>query len=1027
MIKFTKIGGVLLSTLSVFSANAVDVNYGEALQKSIYFYEAQQAGVLPDWNRVEWRGDSTLEDGTDVGEDLSGGWFDAGDHVKFGFPMAASATMLAWGVIENPEAYSQTGQLVHIKNNLRFVADYFIAAHPEPNVLYGQVGSGSADHSWWGPAEVMHLTSRAASTRPSYAITATCPGSDLAGETAAALAAIAMVFESSDSAYASTLLTHSEELYTFAKTYQGKYSDCITDASAFYNSWSGYADELVWSAAWLYKATGNQSYLDAAKADYANLGTEAQTGTKSYKWTHAWDDKSYGSYVLMAQLTNEAQYKEDAERWLDYWTDGYNGEKIEYTAGGLARLDQWGALRYTANTSFIALLYSDYLAGEDATNSRVSTYYNFAVSQIEYIMGDNPNGIIYQIGMSENGPKNPHHRTAHGSWADSLDEPVESRHLLVGALVGGPSAGDAYVDDRGDYISNEVATDYNAGFTSALARLYLDFGGDPIDDSQFPVAEVRDLEFYVEAKVNSEGPRYVEIGTNIYNHSAWPARNGSDLKFRYWVDLTSEMEKGYSVSDVTVSAAYTQASSISQLQAWGDASDNIYYTEVSFEGVDIFPGGQSDSKKEVQFRLSLPSTNDDADWDNSDDPSWADYTSAFAVSSAIAVYEGNELVWGEEPSAPCGGDSGINCAPTVDNLTTLTAFETSVDLELTGTDSDGSIAFYTVSSPSNGIISGAGDFRTYTPDDNFYGTDSFSYTATDNVGAESSAATITVTVAEPLVPSVVITTPSDNAEVYVGEEFALSFNYSNAAAVSVLVEGTEVVASTTSASVIVIAPSTAQSFLVEVVALDENGEATTASDSLSLSAIEKPINGVPTAVISSSVSGLTVNFDCGLSTDPDDDALTCSWDFGGGHVATGNMISYTFIAEGAYTVSLMVSDGIDTDTATETVTVLEPIASANCEYILSNEWNTGFVANIRISNNSTEVIDSWQVSWEYAAGTVRTSGWNAVVTGANPYIATPLAWNSQINPGEYVEFGVQGSKPTDQAASIPVVVGDVCD
>ncbi|MDO6804928.1 glycoside hydrolase family 9 protein, partial [Wenyingzhuangia sp. 1_MG-2023] len=91
-------------------------NYGEALQKSIYFYEAQQAGELPAWNRVEWRGDSTPNDGADNSVNLTGGWFDAGDHVKFGLPMAASATMLAWGVIENPSAYTQSGQMVHIKN-----------------------------------------------------------------------------------------------------------------------------------------------------------------------------------------------------------------------------------------------------------------------------------------------------------------------------------------------------------------------------------------------------------------------------------------------------------------------------------------------------------------------------------------------------------------------------------------------------------------------------------------------------------------------------------------------------------------------------------------------------------------------------------------------------------------------------------------------------------------------------------------------------------------------------------------------
>ena len=203
-------------------------NYGEALQKSLFFYEAQQSGVLPDWNRVNWRGDSGLNDGSDVGRDLTGGWYDAGDHVKFGFPMAASVTLLAMSAVEYRAAYAQSGQLTHLLNSLRFVNDYFIKAHTAPTELYGQVGNGGTDHAWWGPAEIMQMA------RPAYKITASCPGSDLAGETAAAMAASSTVFRPTDPAYADTLLQHARQLYDFADNFRGKYSSCITDA----NQWT---------------------------------------------------------------------------------------------------------------------------------------------------------------------------------------------------------------------------------------------------------------------------------------------------------------------------------------------------------------------------------------------------------------------------------------------------------------------------------------------------------------------------------------------------------------------------------------------------------------------------------------------------------------------------------------------------------------------------------------------------------------------------------------------------------------------
>lgn len=115
---------------AIAEAAAGDYNYAEVLQKSIYFYETQRSGELPDNNRVEWRGDSGLLDRADVGHDLTGGWYDAGDHVKFGLPMAYSTTMLAWSVYEYKQGYEGSGQLEEILDNIRWATDYFVKLIP---------------------------------------------------------------------------------------------------------------------------------------------------------------------------------------------------------------------------------------------------------------------------------------------------------------------------------------------------------------------------------------------------------------------------------------------------------------------------------------------------------------------------------------------------------------------------------------------------------------------------------------------------------------------------------------------------------------------------------------------------------------------------------------------------------------------------------------------------------------------------------------------------------------------------------
>lgn len=639
---------VLIPSTSVSAESTY--NYAEALQKSFFFYEAQQAGPLAPWNRVEWRGDSTMNDA------VLGGWYDAGDHVKFNLPMSYSASMLGWSLYEYPEGYEKSGQMTIAKNNLKFVLDYFVACDKGTSVVY-QIGDGGKDHVWWGPVEVIEKKME----RPAF----TCNASCVTGGMAAALAIGSIVLNDD------TYLAHAKSLFNLADTVRSDSS--YTAAEGYYKSWSGFWDELMWAAVWLYVATNDESYLTKAESYTSKIEREEQGSTvMKYSWTHCWDDVHYGAMLMLAKLTGKQEYHEAVQNNLNWWTVGVNGKKIKYSPGGLAWADTWGSLRYATTAGFLASVYADSI--DDATLK--ARYENFAKSQIDYCLGSNPNKRSYVCGFGTNPPVHPHHRTAQGSWFDNMETPPYHRHILYGALVGGPSQpDDKYTDTVKDYTANEVACDYNAGFTALLAKMCSVYGGTPL--ANFPEPEKREDEFFVEACLNSTGPNYTEIKAQMTNQSAWPARMIKDLSFNYYIDLSEVFAAGAGVSDITVKLNQAEfPATISELKHY---SGNIYYVNVKFtDGTKIFPGGQSEYQGEVQFRISAPQST--SYWDPSNDYSYEGLKASTVVKTTkITVYDGSTLIFGTEPDGTTPEVTPVKPTPTLTPLPTLSIIMGDVD------------------------------------------------------------------------------------------------------------------------------------------------------------------------------------------------------------------------------------------------------------------------------------------------------------------------------------------------------------
>ncbi|WOL12687.1 hypothetical protein Cni_G21454 [Canna indica] len=463
-----------------FHAVHAHPNYVDALAKSILFFEGQRSGRLPPNQRITWRSNSGLSDGSAANVDLTGGYYDAGDNVKFGFPMAFTATMLSWSVMEYGNKMG--AQLGDARAALRWVSDYLLkAATQTPGRLYVGVGDPSADHRCWERPEDMDTP------RSVYWVSAGRPGSDVAAETAAALAGASVVFRAADRAYSRRLLAAAKSVMSLAMKYQGSYSDSLGGVVCpFYCSYSGFKDELLWGASWLFRATNDVFYLNYIKSLGANDNADI----------FSWDNKFAGARVLLSRRVlvekdkSFVQFQQQAEDFMCKILPNSPFSTTSYTPGGLMFKMSSANLQYVTSISFLLFTYSKYMASSKHTfkcgNLLVtrSTLISLAKKQVDYILGQNPQKMSYMVGFGSKFPQRMHHRgsslpslAAHPSHIGCQDgfqylsSSSPNPNVLTGAVVGGPDRNDAFPDDRNDYGRSEPATYINAPLVGSLAFL----------------------------------------------------------------------------------------------------------------------------------------------------------------------------------------------------------------------------------------------------------------------------------------------------------------------------------------------------------------------------------------------------------------------------------------------------------------------------------------------------------------------------------------------------------------------------
>jgi endoglucanase len=693
-----------------------------ALQESLYFYDAQKSGPSRTDNDqpLSWRSDDAPSDscvplqpmannvGTNLSAsfiaanksvldpndtgclNLSGGFHDAGDTVKFGLPQTYAASVLGWGMYEFPQAYAATGTWNHAMDEMEWFTNYFLRStflnsSGQVVAFAYQVGSGSVDHSYWGPSE---LESSTLYPRPAWLATTETPAADQTASAAAALAVMSLLTTGS---YSAECLQYAEALYSFSLANPGTgYS------GGFYNS-SGYVDKEAWAATWLYLATGQWSYInDIVSTDSSGnytgfLGNIVQNTTDSWQntWVMNWDTRWGGVFSVLdpivqgnasvpAVVQNLVHY---ANTWqLQYWShtahpDG-DTNFITNTPGGFGYLTSWGAARYNTAAQLEALAYrKNFPSDPDSV-----LYTNWAMGQMNYLMGDNPANWSYIVGFGSNVPgvgaevggdataaSHPHQGDAQGSLTNSQTDPLTDNHILWGALVGGPSSTDQPDDVTTDFVLNEVAVDYNAAFVGALAGLYQYYGqSQTMTDFTPPSYAQGDCQeygatcsaaYYATATLNQNSDQSTQITLNINNYADEPPHLQTGMSVRVYFDISSLYDAGQSISDVTTPVYYDaadqidgNATPISAPVQWGGSNSCVYYVTIDWskDGIGLPPSRAF----EFAFVDAL-GPNYEYYWNSSTSPFMTGLsagTYATAPDPYLPVYINGTLAYGQTPS-----------------------------------------------------------------------------------------------------------------------------------------------------------------------------------------------------------------------------------------------------------------------------------------------------------------------------------------------------------------------------------------
>ena len=480
---FLKVEGTFPAVSPSFQIGTRNEIYRPLLRNALFFFQAQRDGAdvsstvlnrqpshLTDKQALVYKvpvfGKNGMRGGLEKSEgpvDVSGGWFDAGDYLKF-VETASYVTAVMLQSARDYPAEAGHGSLADFAAEGRHGLDWLLKMWDDKTkTLYVQVGIGDGNQSVTGDHDVWRLPEADDQLNvqpgdPQYFIkyrpvfpagpadSAISP--NLAGRMAAAFALGCQVFKTSDPAYAKRLLLAAEQVFDLAAT--TNVTGLITAYPHEFYPEDQWRDDMEWGATELYfaLADGNASanvphpggayylplaahwardYLDSGNGDSLNLYDVS--GLAHYELCRAMDKAGTSASLEVTRAALVSNLKQRLDSAVKRSQKDPFGLGCRYAGGDL--------VPHVLGLVLEAEFYDEL--------SHTAAYANFAQRQLDFVLGANAWGTSFIVGAGKTFPFHLQHQVA--NLAGSLDGTLP---VLLGATVDGPSRGKAKVGDVPD-------------------------------------------------------------------------------------------------------------------------------------------------------------------------------------------------------------------------------------------------------------------------------------------------------------------------------------------------------------------------------------------------------------------------------------------------------------------------------------------------------------------------------------------------------------------------------------------------